>query len=582
MGPEPTFRPTPIVGLFCLGLLALMASGPFLWPFHSQPIPSFWSEWWAGALGLAAAFVLLIGGSRNLPLPALLGIPAVLLLVLLLQFMLGRLAFAQIGLLHTTYLLWAGLLLILGRHLAATVGLPRLAAVLACAFALGALAGAAIAIAQWFGITAGVPWIFPHLGGGVYANLGQANHHAHYSWLGIASLFYLRGRGWLSRPLLWLIVLPIALGSVLGGSRSVLLYPIIILVAIILAKRRAPNGTVAPLLADALLLLPAVVVLSFLGSWLPPGGAAVTSVERLYQSVDGSSVRLAVARAAWSAFLDHPWLGQGVGNYAWASFMAAAGPTGAEPLQVAENAHNFILHGIAEFGILATGVVVLLLGMWARRFFQLNWELEQFWCAAVLGIGAAHALLEYPLWYAYFLGPAALLLGASDTGKTIILSGRRTLIYLSLATLGGASILAGLRADYAAIERVSYQPLAAHADRERAWRISMDQLTRLHRESLLAPWALMALTNLSEPSRLMAQERATLCERGIRFSPARPLVSRCAIQLAIAGRQDAAIGLTRAVLRAYPTERAATVDELSQAASEYPEVMSLLRIGQQS
>ncbi len=223
----------------CYGLLALMASGPFLLPFHTEPIPGFWSEWWAAALGLAAALAgLLAGRDRPLALPPTLGIPAVVLLALVLQFMFGRLEFPQVGLLYAVYLLWAALLMILGRHLADTLGLARLAGLVAGAFAVGALADAAIALAQWLGIAGGVPWIFPNAGGVAYANLGQANHHAHYSWLGVASLFYLRGRGWLSRRLLWLALLPIVLGSVISGSRSLLLYPLILLGALAWARRR--------------------------------------------------------------------------------------------------------------------------------------------------------------------------------------------------------------------------------------------------------------------------------------------------------------------------------------------------------
>ncbi len=555
-----------------------MVSGPFLVPSHTEPIGSFWSEWWAAALGLAAAVAgLLALRDRPLALPPTLGIPAALLVGLLLQWMFGRLAFPQVGLLYAAYVLWAGLLLLLGRHLAETVGLTRLADVLACAMALGALVAAGIALAQWLRIAPRVPWIFPHLGGGIYANLGQVNHHAHYSWLGIASLFYLRGRGWLGRPLLWLAVLPIALGSVVSGSRSVLLYPLILLAAIFWARHRERGGTTASLLPDAAALLPTVIALDFFATWVSTylPGAASPSASRLYESVSAPSTRLALARSAWSAFVEHPWLGQGAGNFSWSSFVAAAGRTGDAPYQVAENAHNFVLQGLAEFGAPVTLMVVLLLALWARRFLGRPWGLEKYWCGAVLGIGAAHALLEYPLWYAYFLGPAALLLGASDSGPAVVLGGRRLTVYLLLAALAGAAILASLRSDYAAIEAASNHPLAAHPDREQAWRISMGRLLRLHGESLLSPWALLAFAELAEPSDQQVQDRVILCQRGIRFAPARSLLTRCAMQLAIAGREADAHSLVVSILRAFPAERAITADELTKAAIKYPEIAPL-------
>lgn len=577
-------------------MLALMASMPFLFPVHTDPSPGFWSEWWAGALGLAAAGMGLIGfRDRPLTLPPILVLPAVLLLALLLQFAAGRVAFPHIGLLYAIYLLWAALLMMLGRRLAETVGLARLADVFAGGLAAGALIGAAIALLQWLGWSGG-GWVFPKLGGSVYANLGQANHHAHYSWLGIASLFYLRGREFLPRWLFWALILAIAFGSVLSGSRSVFVYPVVLLAAALWLKKRLAPGQANSLLVDAVSLVPLTIFLSMLGAWatphlpavaawfgIPASGAsgATLAGPRVFEMVSGPSARLEIARAAWAAFLQQPWLGQGAGNYSWASFVAAAGRGGDEVFGVAEHAHNIILQLLAEFGAPVTVIAVILLGLWARRLAAAPWRPEQFWCAAVLGICGVHALLEYPLWYAYFLGPTALLLGATDTRPGLALPGRRGAAYLLLVVLLGAFILASLRADYATMEAVSHRPLQAHPDRERAWRISMDRLLKLQHESLLSPWALLAFTNIAEPSRQQAQDRANICERGVRLAPGRWLVARCAIQLAIAGDHEKAEKLALAVLRAYPAQRGATADELAKAAQEYPEVLPLWRLSQQ-
>ncbi|OHC63535.1 MAG: hypothetical protein A2040_11275 [Rhodocyclales bacterium GWA2_65_19] len=579
-----------------------MVSGPFLLPFHTDPIASFWGEWWAGALGLAAVVVGLVAARGHLVLPQQLLIPALLLAALLVQFALGRLVFPQVGLLFAVYLLWAGLLLVLGRHLADTLGLVRLADVLAGAVALAALIGAVVALMQWLGVAHEMPWIFPNSSGAIYANLGQVNHHAHFSWLGIASAFYLCGRARLSRRLLWLLVLLLGFGSVLSGSRSVFLYPLVLLAALAWAHRRDPQGPAARLVADAAMLLPVLVVLNFVGAWAAPrvpdfwvwlggilsspdvgsmaikaGGSAMAG-DRLYQEVSGSSIRLAILRTAWSAFVDHPWLGQGVGNYPWASFVAAAGRTGEERFMVAEHAHNIILQVFVEFGVPVAAAVIFLLVLWAKHFLRQPWRLEHAWCAAVLGMGAVHSLLEYPLWYSYFLGPTALLLGATDNRRAAPLAGRRVAFYLILAALGGTVILSNLRTDYSRIEAASNFPLAAHPDRERAWRISMDRMVQILHESVLSPWALLGFTILAEPSRQQARDRADLCERGIRLAPARSLLTRCTMQLAIAGRHAEARKLAVAVLRAFPAERAATTEELAKGAQEFPELVPLWQL----
>ena len=135
--------------------------------------------------------------------------------------------------------------------------------------------------------------------------------------------------------------------------------------------------------------------------------------------------------------------------------------------------------------------------------------------------------------------------------------------------------MTSLRIDYSVIEAASNQPLAAHSDREQAWRISLERLMRLQRESLLSPWALLAFAELAEPDRQQVQDRVTLCERGIRFAPARSLLTRCAMQLAIAGREAEAQALVLSVLRVFPAQRAATAEELAKAAGKYPEIVPL-------
>lgn len=587
-----------------------MVSGPFLWPFHTEPIPSFWSEWWAIALGLAAILFGLVF-PRNwrqpepLPITSLLLLPAVLLIALLLQFALGLLLFPQIGLLYAVYLIWAGLLLILGRHLADTVGLARLVDVLAIGFALGSILGAVVALVQWLGIGERLPWLFfPNPGGAIHANIGQPNHHAHYSWLGIVSLFYLRGRERLPRYLLWSLILLIGFGSVLSGSRSVFLYLLILLMVIAWMHHRDSQGPTATLLTDAALLLPVHLALSFLVSWASPripefwawisrtfplldigsttihAGGSVSSAASLYGLATAPSDRLAEMRLAWVTMVEHPWLGVGAGNFTWESFVATASRADDGYFIVVENAHNFLLQIPAEFGVPAGLMVILVLGYWAKQFLAQAWQLEHFWCGTILTIGAAHSLLEYPLWYSYFLGPAALVLGATNRSKVFILTGRRISIYLLLAVAAGALILANLRADYSKIEAVPNYPLMARSDREQTWQASMNRLLKLYHESLLSPWVLVTFTNLAEPSQQMSKDRADLCQRGIQMSPARSLVTRCAMQLAIAGRNIEALQLTKDALRAFPAERQKTIDELQKGTITYPEVAPLWALSQ--
>jgi O-antigen ligase len=570
-----------------------MVSGPFLLPFHTLPLPDFWSEWWAAFFGLGAAAAGLLAAREPLRLPTLLLLPVVLIATILLQLTLCRIAFPQIALLNALYMLWAGLLMMLARQLALIVGLAGIADMLAAAVTVGALLGTVPAFAQWLGLTLGVLWVFPNPSGSISGNLGQPNHLAHYLWLGIASALYLHVRGRMPRYVLWLCILPLAFGSLLSGSRSVFAYPLILFLALICARFRGKRGLAGRGLLDAALLLPLLVALSLLTvSIADPMRAAIaplvakspatqtpaTALKRLSDAGSDTNTRLALARPAWDAFLDRPWLGQGSGNYPWASFAAAARSVSGEHYLPAEHAHNLVLQLLAEFGAPATAIVVLLLFAWGWRFLRQEWGPEHVWCASVLGIGGLHAMLEYPHWFSYFLGPAALLLGATDAGRTVLPDSRRWAAYLALAIVGGTWSLVTLRIDYTAIEAAANRPLAGNLDKEIAWRRSLDTMIRLQHESLLSPWAMLALATRAEASREQAQDRARLCRQGIRFSPERSLVTRCAMQLALAGAEAEARELVGQVLRAYPTERAATLEQLREGADTFPEVKTLLAV----
>ncbi|MDP2810876.1 MAG: Wzy polymerase domain-containing protein [Rhodocyclaceae bacterium] len=595
----PSAAPRPALAL-ALALAAAFASLPFLHPLHTLPLVNFWNEWWSAILGLgAAAAAFLLFGPRRQPLemPTLVAVPGILLAVVLFQLALGRIEFPRIGLLYAAYLLWAGLLILLGRRLARTAGLARLAEVMAAALLFGALLGAGLAMTQWLHGAITAPWLLANAGGGSFANLGQSNHHAHHLWMGIASAFYLRSRGRLSRRFLWLAVIPLAFGSVLSGSRSVFLYALVLPAVISWARRRDPASAAGSLLADALTLVPVVAALNLFALWATAeqvenfkawlgaligcdlgGGArgAASPLTRLYESVSGASTRWTLARTAGWIALEHPWLGQGAGSFPWASFQAAVARPDDGDFMVAEHAHNFPLDLAVEFGLPAAIVVTLLLVRWGWRLVRGGFGAEQAWVAAILAIGAIHALLEYPLWYAYFLGPTALLMGAADTGAGWTLTRRRVAIYLASMIAGGAFLLVSLRSDYIALETVVISLLSG-----KSGRLLIDRLVVLQKESALSPWALLTFVELVEPSRQQAQERAVLCERGIRLAPARALVTRCAMQLAIAGRGEDAAGLARAVLRAFPAERTATSDEWAKGAREFPEVAPLRQLSRE-
>src|SRR5258708_12704957 len=100
-----------LVSRISLALLGLMVSLPFLNFHHSLPLPTFYTEWAAFALGTAALLALALARGKQTGLPLLsLGLIG-LMLVLLIQVALGMVAYPERSLLGPLYALRAAFLL---------------------------------------------------------------------------------------------------------------------------------------------------------------------------------------------------------------------------------------------------------------------------------------------------------------------------------------------------------------------------------------------------------------------------------------------------------------------------------------
>ncbi|MFG6467284.1 PglL family O-oligosaccharyltransferase [Roseateles sp. BYS87W] len=163
----------------------------------------------------------------------------------------------------------------------------------------------------------------------------------------------------------------------------------------------------------ALLATPVMLGLSWwlMAQWSAEGHA-FGAASRLSEGA-GSPSRLAILHDAWALTRANPWLGVGWGefNFAW-----TLTPFPNRPIAFFDHTHNLPSQLAVELGLPWAGAVLALLG----------WGLWQAWRGAarpgpeaplrraalmlVLAIGL-HSLLEYPLWYAYFLLPACFALG---------------------------------------------------------------------------------------------------------------------------------------------------------------------------
>ena len=294
---------------------------PFLVYNHSRPLVSFYSEWLAAILGLCAISLLVTQRFwQKLKIPRIALLPIALIPLILLQYAIGRGVYFEQTLLFTLYLLWAALLIILGRFLREELGLPALATVLALFLVLGAELSALLGFLQYYSIHTFLDaFVVRKYSNVVTGNLGQANHLANYITLGLVSLMLLYARWKFRIWQLLLLAAPLLFVLVLSGSRSPWLYLLGMAAMAFLWQRRDKSSL--PLLHCSLLLLLGFGLMH-LALQIPWSAGShdnvnnITTVQRLAETGGASdSRRLSIWREAWLIFTQNPLLGAGFGQY---------------------------------------------------------------------------------------------------------------------------------------------------------------------------------------------------------------------------------------------------------------------------
>ena len=253
-----------------------------------------------------------------------------------------------------------------------------------------------------------------YIEGRAVGNMRQPNHLSSLLlwaivaalWLGEAQVV----KRWASALLALLFIFVVVLSGSRTGAVSVVL-----LAAWGLLDRRLSRPT-----RMLLLLAPLVYAAFWLGTaaWADLGHHAFGGETRFSGKGDISSSRYGIWSNTLALIRMHPWAGVGFGefNFAW-TLTAFPG----RPVAFFDHTHNLILQFAVELGLpLAALVLALLLWALYRALRTMLAARSAADPARAPLLGAAfmmvflilvHSLLEYPLWYAYFLLPAAFAFG---------------------------------------------------------------------------------------------------------------------------------------------------------------------------
>jgi O-antigen ligase len=599
-------------------LVGLMWVFPFLHYRHENPLTSFDQEWWSAVLGLCSLTLLTLRDFWKKPeIPRVAQLPAALIAVLLLQVALNKIVYFEQALLYAMYFAFAALLMVLGARLRDYFGLTRLSLLLAIFLLIGAVSSAVIGVLQhfrWHTLLDSV--IVMKVSSGVYGNLAQPNHFADYIAMGLISLGLLFQQDRFKSVYLVVLVAVLLFVMTLSGSRSSWLYLLMMSVLAWWMARR--DAGLRPLLSYSLSLVAGfalmhlVVLLPFLAG--AENTPSTNTVVRLYRELLSNDAGVSstvwmhfyMLHEAWMMFVQSPWLGVGFGQFAWQHFQLLPELRANYIFGFYNNAHNMIFQLAAETGsagllALLGSMAVWLSGIYKRYAISIRKTfvpaLDQansmgdfqklatlsaahWWGYAVLGVLAIHSTLEYPLWYAYLLAIAAILLGAFDETRYRLSfhnAGRYSLIVILM--LGSLSLFQ-LRFGYQKLKDTLAMRIASGNNPE-ASQLTRNGLIDGHGELLLSPYVDLYNFMYTEVNADNIKQKLALGSNVMRFAPIAPVLYRQIFLLGLDGQQEQGNQLLVQAIWSYPANVEAHRKLVSLAEKDPAQFSALLEFANQ-
>lgn len=404
---HPNSLATPRLPLLAwLALIAACAVPPLV-AYHTAPSSSIYNQL-AAVAGWGAVLVCLSRAQ-----PRVWGSAAVFALLIL--FVVARLAAPVSGLaqaLANASLIGAALLVLLGGQGLNVDARKAWFEGFCWALLAAGLLSLGVSLMQVFAPSLVDGYLVAHSGipGRAAGNMRQPNHLASLLMWSCVAAAYLADQERLKKALP-AVLFGLIFAVVLSASRTGLV-GVLVLALWGLLDRKLNRVSRYTLLTAPLMLL---VGWGLMWGWSHVGGATLGAESRLAEGA-GSPARLAILANAWELLKQNPLTGVGWGEFNFAWTMT---PFPGRHSAFFDNTHNLPMQLAVELGLPLASLIVGLLVWSLWRAFR-NSSLASGTDAVVrrcafmivLMIGL-HSLLEYPLWYAYFLLPAAFAFGVA-------------------------------------------------------------------------------------------------------------------------------------------------------------------------
>lgn len=532
-------------GRISLYLLMLLCIVPFLSHHHYPPISSFYNEWIAAVIALVASASLL--RQDRLIFPTIAWLPIGLILVLALQLAVGKTVYWQNHYLTMLYLGLTTVIMIVGASLRHSLSLKKIVPILAVGLIVGGfLSLIIIPLSKTTWVSSSfLSYIIQDYRG---SHIAQINHLANYLALCLGSVCYLLLAGKIPRYAAMLLGLVFIIGLAYTGQRMALLYVVLISCGGWILTRQVEGQQSKTDSRLLLWIIPAFILAEYLLPLFSALASGVTPTSRFLEMMGKESQRLIYLQQAWQLFLNHPILGAGWGEFGWNNFIV----TDDYPAQrgLTNHAHNLVLHLLAETGLVGTVICCMSIGLWLLKQFKVAMTMEKWWIFVLLGVIGAHSMLEYPLWFAYFLLLSALLLGLGDESVTVRDMRLMPVIVVLVLIFGGWNILS-IQQHYAKLES-TLTTFRESPDEAVNASTALTELYEMRTQTVLTPYVdnllIRLLPNLPE----LREDKLIINDKVVRFWPGMAETYTQASLLALNQRPQEAVEMMKKAIKQFP------------------------------
>ena len=388
------------VGFICLLVWSFFLALGWLIPNHTLPWTSFHSEIWVAILLSAITPFLIVKAPSHFSCDGLLSLLAITAAIPFIQFSFCQINYFGHAWICSIYLVGLLVSILTGRFWESSHP-GRLIDMLSLAIGIGALFSVGLELYQWLELDGLGIWLMDSSIARPYANLGQPNQLATFLVWGVLATFW----GVIRSKFGLVAAIPLALimlfGIALTGSRTAWVAIVLITLAI-WWWRKLWEAKCTPWVITGLgvYFVCCVLVLNFLG--------ASDRIKQL--AIAPADVRFSAWKLLIGAALEKPLFGYGWGQVAEAQISVSLNYPALHVIFI--QSHNLFLDLVLWCGL----PIGLLLSFALLRWFWIRFRKVDSPKNAVLFLFllavANHAMLEFPLQYAYFLLPTGLIMGA--------------------------------------------------------------------------------------------------------------------------------------------------------------------------